>query len=150
MLVFKKLFYDIDISYFACVHACMTWHTCGCQGTTCGSQFSPTRWVPGIELRPLGLAASTFITEPTCLPLMPFYFSPSETQSMVCLFPVSGNRHLAQSMAGPASSGSSQGSDGGRANESSCHEVGHSVPIPGGDWVSSELLFLSLRTGIRG
>lgn len=31
-----------------------------------------------------------------------------------------------------------------------CHEVGHSVPTPGGDWVSSELPFLILRTGIPG
>lgn len=29
-------------------------HTCGDERRTCGSQFSPTVWVPGIELSSLG------------------------------------------------------------------------------------------------
>lgn len=36
--------------------------TCGSQTTACRNWFSPpTRWVPGIELRPCGLAESTLL-----------------------------------------------------------------------------------------
>lgn len=53
--------------YGAGWHTHMTPCTCGEWRASCGSQFSPIRWVPGIEFRWPGSAASTL----TCWAVLP-------------------------------------------------------------------------------
>lgn len=63
VLGIKCNLYDISfhlfIYLFVCVCKHMPWHMYSPQRTTCGSRFSPsTKWIPRIELRLSGWAAS--------------------------------------------------------------------------------------------
>lgn len=75
-------YFSIYLKFFYYLHACVRMHTChgmhvGGQGTTCGSQLSPsTPWVPGKELTSSDLMANhvslhMFVTGSSSLPALP-------------------------------------------------------------------------------
>ena len=84
-LFLPKNYFFVTFAYYVCVW-CTHTHTQACtlvpdraclSQRTCRSSFSPsTLWIPGIELRSLGFAASPFTRCLTLQALVPFTASP--------------------------------------------------------------------------